>query len=213
VFIMHSTVVWEKRPWGVWSAFCLTELSSGGHGKGVQVWVSSFPVHMSPTNYWWVNKPMFQRRHRGWPESFWSARPVGITSAQPAQRAGPVSLPQSSRSLTGDLLLALCFPRESRSQIPTPTRAHTGGDTGSSSVSWSSPDGSKRPAPTPMQIPGSKKLSSGYCCLLLWPLPTPFTHTGRRKTICRHGAERDFASGTLCSLADPRQPWAQPCPS
>lgn len=118
----------------------------------------------------------------------------------PAQHVGPVPLP-----VTSERWFAPCSmdPRSQhplgRIQAATP---------GSSSMNWSSPDGSKRPA---CKFLAAGSLSSGYCSLLLWPLPTPFTHLQKkghlsprvREGLCKWNS-------SLCHLAAPRQPWALP---
>lgn len=94
------------------------------------------------------------------------------------------------------------------SQIPEPTRVHTGCDTGSSSMNWSSPDGSKRPA---CKFLAAGSLSSGYYCLLLWLLPTPFTHLQKKGHLLPRGREGLCKwHFSLCHLATPRQTWALP---
>lgn len=93
VFIMHGPVVWENVPGVYGQPFASLNSTLEVMGKGVHVWISSFSVHMSSTNYWWINKPMLQRWHCGWPDLFWSGRPVGTSSAlpSPARRSGLTS--------------------------------------------------------------------------------------------------------------------------
>lgn len=113
--------------------------------------------------------------------------------------AQPASLRPGSVCLIDFKVLLSSSPGKKRFSAQTGAkRIVWGWDADSSSMSWSSPDGSKMSL---CKFLAAGSLSSGYCCSLLPPLPHPLHTNAEEIPSVYCGAEGHFLGSRRCRAA------------